>query len=136
MRCCISASDFVQVNGELDAPGIAEMGVSIVEAGHDEGAVQVNDLRRGPFPLLDVGIASRGNDHTIFYRESRDALRLCGFKVHTSQNIPVVVDEVGDWQGLSLSEEGTGNQKKRKYLHSTESIKRADYRPAATVGCA
>ena len=36
--------DVVEVDGELVAAGVGHVGVGVVEAGHGEGAVEVDDL--------------------------------------------------------------------------------------------
>ncbi len=45
--------DADEVDGELLAAGFADVGVGVVEAGHREGAVQVDDLGLGAFEFED-----------------------------------------------------------------------------------
>ncbi len=67
MRCCISAREWTpyEVDGELLAAGFADVGVGVVEAGHGEGSVEVDDLGLRAFEFEDFGVGAGGDDFSF-----------------------------------------------------------------------
>ena len=67
--------DADEVDGEFLAAGFADVGVGVVEAGHREGAVEVDDLGLGAFEFEDFGVGAGGEDFSVGDGEGGD---FCG----------------------------------------------------------
>ena len=90
--------DAVEVGGEALQAGVGDVGVGVVEAGHGEGAVEVDlvRLRRGAFQ--DVGVGAGEDDAVGGDAEGLDALRcgvVVGVEADAGEDVAVVVDGVG-----------------------------------------
>ncbi len=66
----------VEVDGEFLLAGAGHVGVGVVEAGHDEGAGEVDDLSVGALQLEDVGVAADCGDGGVGDGEGGDAGRV------------------------------------------------------------
>ncbi len=91
--------DADEVDGELLAAGLADVGVGVVEAGHGEGALEVDDLRLRALEFEDVGVGARGEDFSVGDGEGGDSGRGGG---------GVVLAEVGSGEDVAVEEDGVG----------------------------
>ena len=101
MRCCISAREWtpIEVDGQFQAAGTADVGMGVVEAGHGEGAVEVDDPGLGSLELEQVGVGACGGDFSVGDGECGD---FCG------GGGGVVGAEVGTGEDVAVEEEGVG----------------------------
>ncbi len=65
----------VEIDGEFLLAGAGHVGVGVVEAGHDEGSGEVDDLGVGALQLEDVGVVADSGDRGVGDRERGDAGR-------------------------------------------------------------
>ena len=65
----------VEVDSELLLAGGGDVRVGVVEAGHDEGTGEIDDLRVGALELEDVLVRADGDDGGIGDGEGGDAGR-------------------------------------------------------------
>ena len=91
--------DADEVDGELLAAGFADVGVGVVEAGHGEGAVEVDDLGLGAFEFQEVGVGAGGEDFSVGDGDGGDLGGGCG---------GVVWAEVGAGEDVAVEEDGVG----------------------------
>ncbi len=70
------------------------MHVRVLEAGHDEGALQVDDLGGGPPQTGHLFVGTRGEDAIATEGERRNALRLRAGKRLARQHVAVQEDAV------------------------------------------
>jgi hypothetical protein len=75
------------------------VGVGVVEAGHREGAFEVDDVCPGPFEFENVGVGACGEDFSTGDREGGDFGRGCG---------GIVLAEVNAGEDVAVKEDGVG----------------------------
>ena len=96
----------VEVDGELLLAGGGHVGVGIVEAGHDEGTVKVDDLGVRAAQFEDVGVGADGDEGGVGDGEGLDAGgregRVVRAEVRAGENGAVEVESVGGgvWRGV------------------------------------
>ena len=91
--------DADEVDGEFRAAGFADVGVGVVEAGHGEGAVEVDDLGLRAFEFEEGGVVAGGEDFSVGDGEGGDPGG--GWR-------GVVVAEVGAGEDVAVEEDGVG----------------------------
>jgi len=92
-------ADADEVDGEFLAAGFADVGVGVVEAGHREGSVQIDDCGFGAFELQDLGVGACGYDFSVGDGEGGDLGGGCG---------GVAGPEVGAGEDVAVEEDGVG----------------------------
>ena len=120
--------DVVEVDGELVAAGVGDVGVGVVETGHGEGAVEVDDFCLWGFEFQDVGVGSGGQDFSVGCGDGGDVgrggagVRLA--EVGAGEDVAVDVDGVGE---LGQGDRGGGAEDRNdgKGFHVVECIKLA-----------
>ena len=97
--------------------GVGDVGVGVVEAGHGEGAVEVDLVCLGGGALEDVGVGAGEDDAVAGDAEGLDALRcgvvVDGVEADAGEDVAVVVDGVaalgvGDGEDAEEAEECGG----------------------------
>ncbi len=83
-----------EIDGELDAAGVAQMGMRIVDAGHGKGAAEIDEPRLRPFRLQQRLICTGRGDESIPHRDRADEVQLALAEAHAGQDVAVVVDGV------------------------------------------
>ncbi len=96
----------VEVDGELLLASGGHVGVGIVEAGHDEGAVQVDGLWAVTAVGKDLGVGAGEGDEAIVDAEGGDALGLRRRKSVAGENAAVDEDGVEGAALLGRSDGG------------------------------
>ena len=120
MRDCMSASEVtpLRLAERRCWPALGDVGVRVVEAGHDEGAVQI-DLLCGGRGAGEHGVVGAGDDDAIALdADGADALgRIAvvdGVETYAGENVAVVVDGVGHWgsvaRGRRVARRGAGEE--------------------------
>ena len=99
MRCCISAREVTPSRlTESVAAGVGDVGVGVVEAGHGEGAVEVDLVRLGGGAPQDFGVGAGEDDAVAGDADGLDALRcgvvVDGVEADAGEDVAVVVDGV------------------------------------------
>ena len=81
-----------EVDRQLDAPSIGEMHVGVIDAGHHEGPMEVEEP--GPRLLLAQNrrVVSDGDDLMASHRDGRDPLHVAAAKANAGEDISVVID--------------------------------------------
>ncbi len=92
-----------EIDRELEAPRIGEMHVGVIDAGHHEGPMEVEEP--GPRLLLAQNrrIVADGDDLMVSHGDGRDPLRAGGAKACAGKNISVVVDR-NHWRWVGCGE--------------------------------
>ena len=103
--------DVVEIDGEVLLAGEGDVGVGVVEAGHDEGAVEV-DLCGGGAVIEDLGVGADVLDTAVQDSEGGDALGLVGLKTFAGEDVAVVVDDIEGRAALCVGE-GRGEQESK-----------------------
>ena len=100
--------DSVEVDGELLVSGGGHVGVGVVESGHCEGVVEVDDAGLRDFELEHFGVGAGGEDLSVGDGQSLDLSGggggVVGAKVGAGEDVAVEVDGVG--RGLLRGREG------------------------------
>ena len=117
--------DADEVDGELLAAGFADVGVGVVEAGHGEGAVEVDDLGLGAFEFQDGGVGACGEDFSVGDGDRGDFGWGCGgvvgAEVGAGEDVAVEVD--GVWRRGCCAEASAGDERgcaRREGFHDAE----------------
>jgi len=104
--------DSVEVDGELLLSSGGHVGVGVVEAGHREGAVEVDDAGLWGFQLEDLGVSSGGENFSV---GDGEGLNFCGgggwvvgTEMGSGEDISVEIDGVR--RGILCLSEGGEEQ--------------------------
>ncbi len=110
-----------EIDRELKAAGIAEMRVRIVEAGHHERVVQIDETRLRPFGLEQILIGAGGGDDSVAHGNCTHEIKLALAEPDAGQDVAVIVDGVR--RGGLSSERHRGGKKSsggKQAAHSSE----------------
>ncbi len=97
-----------QVHRQSNAAAHAQMCVRVVEAGHHEGATQVDDLCGRTLEAgLHLRIRAGAENLAMRHGNGRNALGACRFQIDAGENIAVEVDCIRRGMRLRRSHRGT-----------------------------
>ncbi len=126
----VEGVDADEVDGESLAARFADVRVGVVDAGHREGAVQVDDLSLRAFELQDLGVSACGYDFSVGYGQGGDfgwgRGGVGGAEVGAGEDVAVEDDRVGGLDlGLGLGGCRGGKQDgcEREGFHGWECIR-------------
>src|SRR3984885_15173557 len=119
----------VEVDGEFLLAGGGDVGVGDVEAGHGEGAVQVDDLCLGSLCFEHVGVGACGQDFAVGDGEGGYLCRgeggVVGAEVSAGKDVAVDIDGVGRrcLVGLGVGQGCEQDGEEGQGFHETECTK-------------
>jgi len=96
--------------------GVGDVGVGVVEAGHDEGAVEV-DLCSGFAVGDDLIVGASGDNAAVEDSEGGDVFGMRSVQVFAGEDVAVVIDDVEGQAALGVGEGRGEHESKGEGFH-------------------